>query len=129
MSVFVNQIAFSEKLVIEVGNIKDRVGNIAIAVFKSKKGFPDDEKSIFFHYQKSVNELPIELDLPHGEYAITLFQDLNRDKVINKRWIGTPKEPFGFSNNPRLFFGPPSYERSKFIFNKPTTLSIHLKYL
>jgi uncharacterized protein (DUF2141 family) len=42
--------------------------------------------------------------------AVAAFQDLNRDGVLNKGAYGVPIEPYGFSNNARGPFGPPSFE-------------------
>ena len=49
-------------------------------------------------------------NLPAGQYAISLFQDLNQNQILDKRsFLPIPKEPFGFSNNPPLKFGPPKF--------------------
>ena len=57
--------------------------------------------------------------LPVGKYAISVFHDLNQNELLDKKSVlPIPREPFGFSNNPRLFFGPPRYEECSFIFNQ-----------
>ena len=47
--------------------------------------------------------------LPTGVYAVGIFHDLNGDGALSKNFLGMPKEPFGFSNNARARFGPPSF--------------------
>ena len=42
------------------------------------------------------------------EVAIRLFQDLDGDGELDKNAFGMPTEPFGFSNDPVIRFGPPS---------------------
>lgn len=52
----------------------------------------------------------ITLELPPGTYAIAVIQDLNDNQKLDKTFIGMPKEPFGFSTNPKIRFGPPGFD-------------------
>ncbi len=47
-------------------------------------------------------------DVEQEEVAIRLFQDLDGDGELDKNALGMPTEPFGFSNDPVIRFGPPS---------------------
>lgn len=47
-------------------------------------------------------------DLPPGEYAVRVFQDFNGNGELDRRGF-LPTEPFGFSNDYRPRFGPPSF--------------------
>lgn len=58
--------------------------------------------------------LTLELELPPGEYAFTVFQDLDDDTRLARNFIGLPKEPSGLSNNLRPRFGPPRYKDAVF---------------
>ncbi len=53
-------------------------------------------------------------DLPPGEYAVIVFQDLNGNNELDKSFLGIPTEPVGASNNPSYRFGPPRWEDCKF---------------
>ena len=53
-------------------------------------------------------------DVPFGKYAVSIFFDENQNGELDTNWLGIPKEPFGFSNNPPMRFGPPSYEDAIF---------------
>ena len=53
-------------------------------------------------------------DLPWGTYAIKAFHDENGNGKLDKNALGMPKEAYGFSNNARGAFGPPSYESMTF---------------
>ena len=51
----------------------------------------------------------ISLELPAGEYAISLFQDVDMSGALEyDEASGFPLEPIGFSNNPVLV-GPPVF--------------------
>ena len=50
--------------------------------------------------------------LPSGTYAIALFHDENANGRLDTRF-GIPAEGVGFSRNPRLLFGPPSFDAAQ----------------
>ena len=52
--------------------------------------------------------------VPHGQYAFMIYQDVNDNDEIDSNFIGYPKEPFGFSNNPPIRFGPPGFKKASF---------------
>lgn len=49
-----------------------------------------------------------------GRYGIRLFHDVDSDGVMDANLVGIPTEPFGFSNNAPLQFGPPSFAAAAF---------------
>ena len=68
--------------------------------------------------------------LPFGEYAISVFQDRNGNGKLDTGLFGIPKEPFGFSNDPKIGFGPPKYEDSVFMLEAPEiSIQISVKKL
>ena len=59
---------------------------------------------------------------------MAIFQDLNNDGVLNKGAFGVPSEPYGFSNNVRGQFGPPSFQAAAFNLADITTpLDVNLR--
>ncbi len=58
--------------------------------------------------------------VPYGEYAIKLFHDEDGDDEIDTNFLGIPTESYGFSNNAKGLFGPPSFEKAKFIVSSDT---------
>ena len=55
--------------------------------------------------------------LPFGRYAISAFHDANDNAELDTNFLGIPKESYGFSNNARGRFGPPSFEQAAFEFD------------
>ena len=39
-------------------------------------------------------------------------------RELDSNFLGIPTEDYGYSNNASSWFGPPSWEKAKFIFNK-----------
>ncbi len=56
--------------------------------------------------------LPVQL--PPGEWAVAITQDLNNNDKVDKNMLGIPTEPFAFSNNVRPHFAPPAFDECKF---------------
>jgi len=50
------------------------------------------------------------VDLPAGRYAIAVFHDKNGNQELDQNLVGAPSEPYGFGNNARGSFGPPSFD-------------------
>jgi uncharacterized protein (DUF2141 family) len=51
--------------------------------------------------------------LPHGKYAVAVIHDENGNAKLDT-FAGIPREGFGFSRNPPIRFGPPSFEAARF---------------
>ena len=65
-----------------------------------------------------------------GTYAVAIYHDENGNKKFDKNFIGLPTEGFGFSNNPKIFFGPPDHDEAAFeVGSEPVTIHIDVTYL
>jgi uncharacterized protein (DUF2141 family) len=56
--------------------------------------------------------------LQYGTYAIKVFHDENSNGEFDTNVLGIPSEDYGFSNNASGWFGPPRWEKAKFLFNE-----------
>jgi uncharacterized protein (DUF2141 family) len=67
--------------------------------------------------------------LPSGTYALALIHDENGNGKLDTV-MGIPREGFGFSNNPAIRFGPPSFKSAGvLIASGVTDETIRIKYL
>lgn len=106
--------ADSADLRIVATNVASDAGKIRVWVYDSK----DDWLSDRYRTQKVVTvagnrvdgRIMVDLLLPAGTYAVTVFQDLDDDGKLKRNFIGIPKEPSGLSNNVRPRFGPPKFD-------------------
>ena len=65
------------------------------------------------------NQVIVDIDsLIYGEYAIRVFHDENTNGELDTDFLGIPTENYGYSNNASSWFGPPSWEKAKFLFNQ-----------
>jgi len=67
-------------------------------------------------------------DLPAGDYAISVFHDLNDNGELDHS-MGVPAEPLAFSNgfHLSLFSGLPTFEKLKFSFG-PKTPVVEIRF-
>ena len=121
--------AFGIDLKIEVQNIKSNQGAIKIALFPEGSDFPNDynsaQESAVVYVENLKAHYTFE-NLKSGIYAIALFHDLNQNDNLDTNFAGIPLEPFGLSNNPRLF-GKPTFKKCKFELNQDQMITIQLK--
>jgi uncharacterized protein (DUF2141 family) len=100
---------------VKITKIPSTEGKVVVALFKDPDTFLKDD---FWSQSYDIPEskmLEVEIpDIAPGAYAISIFQDENESGEIDRNFIGIPKEPYGFSNNPKLSFGPPKFADSKF---------------
>ncbi len=64
-----------------------------------------------------------------GTYGLVLYHDENSNGKVDRNGLGIPKEGFGFSNNPSIFFSAPSFKRVRFAVSGPgVAIRIKMKY-
>lgn len=107
------------KLIVKFEGIKESKGKIKIALCNSADNYRDHEnpfigKDISAKENYVITEFN---DLPFGTYAIKAFHDADSNDDLNTNFLGIPVEDYGFSNDARGTFGPPSWERAKFYFD------------
>ncbi|MEN9913508.1 MAG: hypothetical protein RL528_229 [Bacteroidota bacterium] len=119
----------THKLSIHISGISKIKGNLFIAIFRATDDFPVFGKQ----YKGIVKEVEGKSqnynfdDLPEGEYAVAIYQDENRNKILDKNLLGIPTEIYGFSNNARRTFSAPSFQEAKFKLNKDLQQTVFLK--
>ncbi len=114
-------------MTISISGFEKMEGDILVAVFDSEDDFLKEVIYTKLYAVKDLQEGQITVNpLPPGDYAISIVHDLNTNGVLDTNFIGIPKEPFGFSNNPRLKFGPPSFTEAKFTHLGDTRINIVL---
>ena len=99
-------------------NVKSDQGKLYVWVYDKKDDWLSDryrtQKSVTVAGNRTNDTVTVELLLPAGEYALSIFQDVNDNGKLESNFIGLPKEPAGLSNNLRPKFGPPKYKNAMF---------------
>lgn len=99
-------------------NVKSDQGKLFVWVYDKKDDWLSDryrtQKTVAVAGNRQGDRVTVELLLPAGEYALSIFQDVNDDGKLETNFIGLPKEPAGLSNNLRPKFGPPKWKDAVF---------------
>jgi uncharacterized protein (DUF2141 family) len=105
-------------LTIELSGLSEAEGNVYIAVYDNPEDWLGDEVAVGVEVsitEALVDEMVVaSLDLPPGEYAISIYYDANGNGELDTNFIGIPKEPVALSNNAKAKFGPPKYKDAVF---------------
>ena len=133
-SILVSVSAMAGTLKVEVHNI-EKSGEIHLAIYDDEDVFENDKgdkggaaRGIIDGVieQVETDSAIWQFDIPDGTYAIGIFIDTNDNNKMDKNFLGIPKEQYGFSNNAKARFGPPSFEDASFILKDNLFLSITL---
>jgi uncharacterized protein (DUF2141 family) len=118
--------AQTAKLIIIFKGLNTSSGGYLRSALYTKNNFPKNGKE---SYGKQVlinaKEMRIEFDkLPAEEFAVACYQDIDKNKKLNKNLVGYPTEPFGFSKDAKINLGPPKFEDAKIKLQENTTVTI-----
>lgn len=122
--------SFMQKgLIIHIHNIPTDKGNVMIALYNKPDGFMEKNKTYLNRIVPAKKgEVICEInDLVSGNYAVAVYHDPNQNGKLDKNILGIPTEYYGFSNDARGKFGPPSFNDCLVSLSKSTTIHIHLK--
>jgi len=74
------------------------------------------------------NTVTFEMQLPPGDYAISVLQDLNGNRKLDTNFIGIPTEPSGSSNDAPAKWSAPKFKDAVVtVGNQPMELRITLR--
>ncbi|WP_422080856.1 DUF2141 domain-containing protein [Ulvibacterium sp.] len=105
----------SGDIIINLTEIESTEGEIVFMLFAEEEGFPREsskafKKGVITDFNTSASYT--FKDIPYGVYAVSVFQDKDKDGEIKSNFIGMPKEPVGASNMTKM--GKPSFKKCSF---------------
>ncbi len=114
-------------LKVEISGIKKIEGALEVCLFDSPDNYMKEAiKCFWIDVSKDLMECKFD-SLSSTSYAVVIIQDLNGNEDLDTNFMGIPKEPYGFSNNPSTTFGPPSFDGASFELGGHKTINIKLK--
>lgn len=113
---------------VEVTGVEPGKGYVFFGLYDKEKGFLDNESQIATAKVKaSENKVVYTFkNLPDGDYAIAVYQDVNDNGKCDRSIIGYPTEGFGFSKNYKPKFSAPDFDEVKIAINQYAKTSIAL---
>lgn len=116
------------ELTIVVTNIHTLEGHLKMGIFKDSGTFLQKGKEYKAYSIKPKGKTTIihVRGIKKGDYAISIYHDINDDSNCNLSWIFRPIEPYGFSNNVKLVLFKPSFNDCKFNADRDREITIRL---
>ncbi|MBI2066779.1 MAG: DUF2141 domain-containing protein [Deltaproteobacteria bacterium] len=125
----------SATLEVEVTGIKNKKGEVGVALFESVKGYPTHLEYAYetewIPYEKGEGSLTFNFEgLPPDDYAVSVLHDVNANRKVDRTGLGFPKEGVGFSNDQKVTLKAPSFKKSKFdlVAGETKKIIIRLEY-
>ncbi|SEH17009.1 Uncharacterized conserved protein, DUF2141 family [Sphingopyxis sp. YR583] len=116
---------------VSVTGLRNMKGQILVCLTTNPKAFPDcsKDKSSVRMAVKAADAGDFTVHAPAtGTYAIAVVHDENSNNKMDTA-IFLPKEGFGFSRNPTITVGPPSFKSASFVLTGTVRQSIKMKYM
>ena len=123
---FTASMAYSQiDLTVEIAPLRNNNGKILLE-------FSNDKEEVLKGISEDITDNKCIIRIPNletGTYAFRYFHDENNDEEINTNFMGIPREGYGFSNNAKGSFGPPSFDKMLFELTKSDTLYCTPNYI
>ena len=115
-----------------IHGFRSEKGQVIACLTTKPQNFPNYQDDPNTHHITIPTRLAGTLvfdDLPSGTYALALIHDENGNGKLDTM-MGIPKEGFGFSKNPAIRFGPPSFKSAGVVIvGGRADESVKIKYL
>jgi len=83
---------------IDINGVTVNGGLVYVAVYSNENDYKSETAFANFILQPDKTALTYFLDLPEGEYVVSVFQDKNGDEKLNSGIFGIPLEHVGITN-------------------------------
>lgn len=105
---------------LKITNVKNATATIHIGFYKKENDFPTQQKHAFAKeiVPSNTGEITVSWnDVPEGEYALAIYQDIDTNAKMKTNMFGYPKEPFAFTQNFKPKMSKPKFDQCKINFN------------
>jgi uncharacterized protein (DUF2141 family) len=117
-------------LAVPVEGLRSAKGVLQLCLTRDPVYFPDcgkDPERRHLTVEAAAGDILFSA-VPAGRYALSIIHDENANARLDT-FMGIPKEGVGFSRNPRLSFGPPSFRSVEFAVEEGTRMAaVRMRY-
>ncbi len=116
---------------VNVTGLRNTKGQLLVCLTTNPKAFPDcsKDKASVRMAVKAADAGDFSIHAPAtGTYAIAVVHDENSNNKMDLA-LFLPKEGFGFSRNPTITVGAPSFKSASFAVASDMRQSIRMKYM
>jgi len=100
VSFFITESLFAGNIrtTIEINGVIVNGGLVYVAVYSNENDYKTETAFAKFILQPDKTSLTYSLELPEGEYVVSVFQDTDNDGELKTGLFGMPSEPVGKTN-------------------------------
>ncbi|NEV93806.1 DUF2141 domain-containing protein [Psychroflexus sp. YR1-1] len=106
----------STSLIVEFESIENVSGTLHVGIFEKENFLKKPILGKSIEVKDSTHTVEFE-NLDFGVYAVSVFQDLNGNKTLDREGNGIPTEPWAMSGTPNPYAAP-YWEDVKFTFEE-----------
>ena len=118
---------YAKNITLTISGVKTTQGEVCIALYNNDKDFLNEKKSYMQKKLPAKEKIIYRFkEVPKGVYAIAVFHDKNSNGIVDKNFLGMPKERVGISNNVSHTLSAPSFKEAKFRLIKDMKLHIEV---
>ena len=117
-------------LEVTVKALRNGEGQLRMAIFDGPSEFPRGDEIRSLNIKAKTGDIKTLIKgMKSGTYAIAVHHDENFNEQMDTNFLGLPEEGYGFSNDAKVFFGPPNFQEASFTINaEQKKISIHIIY-
>ena len=122
-------LARATDVTIKVEGVKDQAGKVAALLFAEADGFPNESAKAVHRIQVDAKAGTTEIKisgLKPGRYAVCVIHDSNANAVLDRNFLGIPKEGVAISNGIRR--EKPTFDKAVIEIKEGDTVVLPLKY-
>jgi uncharacterized protein (DUF2141 family) len=103
---------------VTVAGLASTAGVLFVSLYLTDEGYPGEWQRAYSTQQlPAVNAIDGTMtlsfaDVPAGWFVISVLHDADSNSEMATNPLGIPKEGYGFSRNPKSFFGPPGFDKA-----------------
>ena len=115
-------------LILDVVHPAAESADVRVALYTTAENWLEDP--VYTAIEPATDTLTVVTftDLATGIYGAAVFLDENRNGELDRNLIGWFKEPFAFSKEARVRFGPPKWEDAVFdVTHEPLRLNLRME--
>ncbi|KCZ53026.1 DUF2141 domain-containing protein [Hyphomonas pacifica] len=114
VSCLLPETAAAADLSVDIKGIRKAEGQLHVALFE-EAGWGDNQAAQTKVIPSTGDDVTFVFEgLQPGRYGIKMFHDVDGDGELKRSMIGIPVEPYGFSNDAPVRFGPPDFDTAAF---------------
>ncbi|MCH2188006.1 DUF2141 domain-containing protein, partial [Myxococcota bacterium] len=124
--------ATNARLVVHVHGISHRTGTMNVGLYRDDGTWLTGDNIAFTRVipvPQAGSVLAVSFDeVPVGEYAVSLYHDIDANSALEQGALGIPSEPWGMSNDAIGVLAPATFQQAAFVLHPPeTSIDIRLR--